>query len=66
LVNTTRYIVRHHHTRSGVPSLHLAGYGVELDVKKMDYVAKDDTKIQTSDEEGADQVVDEADDEWGV
>ena len=45
--------------------MRLAGYGVELDVKKMDYVAKDDTKIQASDEQAATQVVDEADDEWG-
>jgi hypothetical protein len=39
-----QYIVRHHHVGDGEP-LRLAGFGVELDVKKMDYVATDDTKI---------------------
>eukprot|EP00041_Stephanoeca_diplocostata_P033270 m.1095789 g.1095789 ORF g.1095789 m.1095789 type:complete len:1625 (+) comp24304_c0_seq1:77-4951(+) len=41
-----QYLLRHHNVLTGNEQpLRLSGYGVELDVKKMDYVAKDDTKI---------------------
>lgn len=39
-----QYVLRHHHVGSG-EAQRLSGFGVELDVKKMDYVVKDDANI---------------------
>lgn len=49
-----QYAFRHYYTNLSEERIKLPGYGVELDVKKMDYKAVDDSKVKTDDSDSID------------
>lgn len=59
------YVLRHHLAEASTAPLRLSGYGVELDVKKLAYIAVDDKKIDDtgSDTAAADKDKEEEEEE---
>jgi UDP-glucose:glycoprotein glucosyltransferase len=50
-----RYVFRHYYTGLADVKIKLPGYGVELDVKKMDYKAVNDDAVKTDDTDADDE-----------